>query len=92
MRSSVFRVFLLHFSFVNLRMPQNASLVLLISEPIRINFFSFVIYKIGSSQYPEQENLVSMMYSYPFPDVKNNKMMSYQLVTTTEIPFYSRCC
>ena len=89
MRFNVSRVILLHFSFVNSRMPQNALLFLLISEPIRVNFFSIVIYKTGSSQYREQENLVSMMYSYPCPDVINDRMMSHQLVTTTEIPLYS---
>ena len=35
-------------------MPQNASLVPLISEPIRVNVISYVIYKRGNSQYPEQ--------------------------------------
>ena len=48
------RVIALHPSFVNSRMPQNASLVLLIIEPIRVNVFSFVIHKRGNSQYPEQ--------------------------------------
>ena len=35
-------VIALHPSFVKLRMPQKASLVTLISEPIRVNVFSFV--------------------------------------------------
>ena len=48
------RVIALHPSFVKLRIPQNASLIPLISEPIRVNIFSFVIYKRGNSQYPEQ--------------------------------------
>ena len=39
---------------MNSRMPQNASLVPLISEPIRVNVLSFVIHKRGNSQYPEQ--------------------------------------
>ena len=54
LRSIDLRVIALHPSFVNSRMPQNASLVLLISEPIRVNAFSFVIHKRGKSQYPEQ--------------------------------------
>ena len=33
------RVIALHASFVNLRMPQNVSLVQLISEPMRVNVF-----------------------------------------------------
>ena len=41
-------------SFVTLRVPQNASFVQLISEPLRVNVFSFVIYKRGNLQYPEQ--------------------------------------
>ena len=43
-----------HPSFGKVRMPQNASLIVLISEPIRVNVFSFVIYKRGNSQYPKQ--------------------------------------
>ena len=54
LRSIDLRVIALHPSFVKLRMPQNASLVPLISEPIRINVISLVIYKRGNSQYPEQ--------------------------------------
>ena len=54
LRSIDLRVITLHPSFVKLRMPQNTSLVLLISEPIRVNVFSFVVYERGSSQYPEQ--------------------------------------
>ena len=54
LRSIDLRVIALHPSFVKLRMPQNASLVPLISEPIRVNVISFVIYKRGNSQYPEQ--------------------------------------
>ena len=46
-----------HPSFVNSRMPQNASLVPLINEPIRVNVFSFVIHKMWNSQYPEQSKL-----------------------------------
>ena len=34
--------------------PKNASFVLLIGKPIRVKVFSFVTYKRGSSQYPEQ--------------------------------------
>ena len=48
------RVIALHPSCVNLRMPLNASLVPLTSKPIRVNVFSYVIYKEGNSQYPEQ--------------------------------------
>ena len=55
LRSIDLRVIALHPSFVKLRMPQNASLVPLISEPIRVNVISFVIYKRGNSQYPEQD-------------------------------------
>ena len=55
LRSIDLRVIAFHPSFVNLRMPQNASLVPLISEPIRVDVFSFVIHKRGNSQYPEQE-------------------------------------
>ena len=54
LRSIDLRVIALHPSFVNSRMPQNASLVPLISEPIRVNVFSFFIHKRGNSQYPEQ--------------------------------------
>ena len=36
--------------------PQNASLILLVNEPIRVNVFSFVICKRGNSQYPKQED------------------------------------
>ena len=54
LRSIDLRVIALHQSFVNSRMPQNASLVLLFSKPIRVNVFSFVIHKRGNSQYPEQ--------------------------------------
>ena len=54
LRSINLRIIALHTSFVKLRMPQNASLIPLISEPIRANVFSFVIYKWGTSQYPEQ--------------------------------------
>ena len=43
------RLIALHPSFVNLCMPQNSSLVLLISEPIRVNDFFFVIDKSESS-------------------------------------------
>ena len=45
-------------SFVDSHLPQNASLVPLISEPIRVNVVSFVIHKRGNSQYPE---LISKM-------------------------------
>ena len=48
------RVIALYPSFVNLRMPQNTSLVQLIKEPIRFGVFSCMVYKQGSSQYPEQ--------------------------------------
>ena len=54
LRSIDLRVIALHPSFVNSRMPQTASLVPLISEPIRVNVFSFVIHKRGNSQNPEQ--------------------------------------
>ena len=60
LRSIDLRVIALHPSFVKLRMPQNASLVPLISEPIRVNVISFVIYKRGNSQYPEQKMLDKM--------------------------------
>ena len=60
------RVIALHPSFVNLCMPKNASLVLLISEPIRVNVFSFVIQR-GNLQYPEQENgIVALNLSSEF--------------------------
>ena len=55
LRSIDLRVIALHPFFVNLRMPQNASLVQLINEPIRVNVFSFVIHERGNSQYPEQD-------------------------------------
>ena len=55
LRSIDLRVIALHPSFVNSRMPQNASLVPLISEPIRVNVFSSVIHKRGNSQYKEQD-------------------------------------
>ena len=54
LRSIDLRVIALHPSFVNSRMPQNALLIPWISEPIRVNVFSFVIHKRGNSQYPEQ--------------------------------------
>ena len=38
------RVVALHPSFLKLRMPQNASPVLLISKPVRVSVFSFMIY------------------------------------------------
>ena len=59
LRSIDLRVIALHPSFVKLRMPQNASLVPLISEPIRVNVISFVTYKRGNSQYPEQSQCVT---------------------------------
>ena len=61
LRSNDLRVIALHPSLVKLRMPQNASLVPLISAPIRVNIFSFVIYKRGNSQYSEQENKVTKL-------------------------------
>ena len=59
LRSIDLRVMALHPSFVKLHMPQNASLVPLISEPIRVNVISFVIYKRGNSQYPEQAQFLT---------------------------------
>ena len=55
LRNIDLRVIALHCSFVKLRMPQSTSLVPLISEPIRVNVFSFVVYKgaVGS-QYADQ--------------------------------------
>ena len=44
LRSIDLGVIALHPSFVNLRMPQNASLVPLTSKPIRVDFLSFVIW------------------------------------------------
>ena len=38
-----------------------ASLILLISEPIRVDVFSFVIYKGGNLQYPEQEHRTAIV-------------------------------
>ena len=61
LRSIDLRVIALHPSFVKLRIPQNASLVPLISEPIRVNVISFVIYKRGNSQYPEQDQLYNFL-------------------------------
>ena len=52
LRSIDVRVIARRPSFVKLRMPQNASFVPLINEPVRVNVFSFVIYKGGNSQYP----------------------------------------
>ena len=43
--------------------PQNTSLILLISEPIRFNVFSFVIFKRGNWQYREQ---LGNQYNYYF--------------------------
>ena len=40
-------------SFAKLRIPRRALLILLISEPIRFNAFSFVTDKRRNSQYPE---------------------------------------
>ena len=54
LRSIDLRVIALHPSFVNLRMPQNPLLVPLISKPIRVKVFSFVIHKRGNSRYSEQ--------------------------------------
>ena len=54
LRSIDLTVMALHPFFFNLRMPQNASLIPLISEPIRVNVFSFVTRKRGNSQYPKQ--------------------------------------
>ena len=54
LRSIDIRVIALYPSFVNSRMPQNASLVPLMSETIRINVFSFVIHKSRNLQDPEQ--------------------------------------
>ena len=54
LRSIDHRVIFLHHPSIKLRMPQNASLVPLIGEPIRVNAFFFVIYKRGNSQYREQ--------------------------------------
>ena len=54
LRSIDLRVIALHPSFVDSRMPQNASLVPLISKPLRVNAVSFVIHKRGNSQYPDQ--------------------------------------
>ena len=59
LRSIHLRVIALHPSFVNSRMPQNALIVPLTSEPIRVNVFSFEIYKRGNSQYPEQRSQTS---------------------------------
>ena len=50
------RVIALHPSFVNLRMPQEALLVPLISEPTRVNIFSFLIHERWNSQYSEQSS------------------------------------
>ena len=77
LRSIHLRVIALHPSFVNLRMPQNTSIVPLTSEPIRVNVFSFVTYKRGNSQYPEQklsraEIVNAQMVMGPFPKVLRN--------------------
>ena len=49
LRSINLRVIALHPSFVNLDLPRNASPISLISEPIGVNVFPFVIYKGGFS-------------------------------------------
>ena len=54
LRSIDLRVIALLLSFVELRMLQNASLVSLISEPIRVKVFSFVVYKRGVRSIPNK--------------------------------------
>ena len=63
------RVIALHPCFVNLHMPQKASLDLLISKPIRANVFFFVIYKRGNSQYSKQA-LILFTSLQPCPDIQ----------------------
>ena len=73
LRSIDHRVIALHSSFVKLHMPQNASLILLISEPIRVNVFSFVIYKRGNSQHPEQVDLVFVLFDLGLKSVDSSQ-------------------
>ena len=54
LKSEQYQSLVLHPSFVNLYMPQNPLLVPLINEPIRVNIFSFVIYKRGNLHYPKK--------------------------------------
>ena len=54
LRAIALRAIALHTSFGNLHKPRNASLLLLISAPIRIKVFSFVNYKRKNSQNPEK--------------------------------------
>ena len=48
-RSSDFRIIVLHYSFVTMRMTKISSLIPLISKPVRFNFFSIEIYKYSFS-------------------------------------------
>ena len=84
LRSIDLRAITLHLSFVNLRMPQNAALVPLISEPIRVNVFSFLIHKRGNSQYPEQLlYCVSYWFKFfiSFKSEVNDSIMGYEMFT-----------
>ena len=58
LRSIDLRVIALHPSFMKLRMLQDASLVPLISEPIRVNVFSFVTYKRGIRSIPNKHGQI----------------------------------
>ena len=68
------RVIALHRSFVNLRMPQNASLFPLISEPIRLNVFFFVICTRGGfALYPEQVREAAKQLLRKFVSLKEKR-------------------